>query len=123
MSYQFSEISKHRLSTAHTDLQALFNTVIKYRDCSVLCGYRSRHDQNQLYQQGKSHAMYPQSKHNHYPSLAVDVVPFPVDWKDINRFYHFAGFVFGIAAQMGIRMKWGGDFNGFFDGPHFELID
>lgn len=25
------------------------------------------------------------------------------------------------AAELGIKIRWGGDFKGFFDGPHFEL--
>jgi hypothetical protein len=25
--------------------------------------------------------------------LAVDVAPFPIDWHDLKRFYHFTGYV------------------------------
>ena len=69
------------------------------------------------------------SKHNQEPSLAVDVAPWPIDWNDSHRFYHFAGFVLGIAAALNIRLRWGGDWDSdfdlrdqtFFDLPHFEL--
>ena len=27
------------------------------------------------------------------------------------------------AAGLGIGIRWGGDFNSFYDGPHFELYD
>ena len=72
---------------------------------------------------------YPKSKHNRQPSLAADVIPYPVDWEDSKRFYHFAGFVEGIAAAKGIKIRWGGDWDGdrsfadqnFHDLPHFEL--
>ena len=41
----------------------------------------------------------------------------------------FAGFVLGVANQMGIKLRWGGDWdqdfevqdNKFDDFPHFEL--
>ena len=75
--------------------------------------------------------LYPNSKHNKLPSKAVDVAPYPIDWNDPDRFYHFAGYVRGIAEGMGIKIRWGGDWNGnfdlkdqnFYDLPHFELLD
>ena len=117
---RFSQKSKDNLASCHQDLQDVFNEVIRYKDCSVLCGHRNRHDQNHLYSVGKSHAQYPQGKHNFMPSEAVDAVPYPIKWDDANSFYEFAGFVMGVAAKMGIKIKWGGHFKGFFDGPHYE---
>ena len=66
---------------------------------------------------------------NANPSRAVDVAPYPIDWSDRERFTYFAGFVKGIASQMGIDIIWGGDWdndtdlkdNGFDDLVHFEL--
>ena len=129
MSYKFSKRSKKILSGAHPDLQRLFNEVIKVVDCTVIESYRSRASQNALCFEGKSKLKYPHSKHNHRPSLAVDVIPYPVDWKDFNRFYFFAGLVKGIASQMGIKIRMGADWDGdndfkdqfFHDMPHFEL--
>ena len=68
--------------------------------------------------------------HNSKPSRAVDCVPYPIDWTDRERFTLFAGFVLGVAARMGITLRWGGDWNmnfevkdnRFDDFPHFELI-
>jgi hypothetical protein len=60
--------------------------------------------------------------------MAVDVAPYPIDWSDKEEFCYFAGYVMGIASilhyegLMSHRLKWGGHFKGFFDGPHFELI-
>ena len=54
----------------------------------------------------------PKNKHNaEEPELskAVDVAPYPIDWNDKERFYYFAGVVMGIAIQMGIPLRWGGD--------------
>ena len=125
----FGKTSKKRLSTCDDRLQKVFNEVIKYVDCSVLCGHRGKDDQNKAYKEGKSKAEYPNGRHNRQPSLAVDVSPYPIDWKDLERQTLFAGFVLGIAKQMGIDLIWGNDWDGDFetkdtglkDYPHFEL--
>lgn len=126
---KFSDKSKYRLSTCHHKLQELFEEVIKYYDCSVIEGYRDNIRQDELYRTGQSHLKGGESKHNHSPSLAIDVVPYPIDWQDFNRFYHFTGFVKGVASQLGINIRCGADWDGdnefkdqkFHDMPHFEL--
>ena len=125
----FGKRSRENLLEAHTDLQRLFNEVIKHFDCSVIEGYRDKDEQNKAFNEGKSTLKYPESKHNHRPSLAVDVVPYPIDWNDVNRFHYFAGVVKGIATQFGINIIWGGDWDNdtllndqtFNDLPHFQL--
>ena len=125
----FGKTSKKRLSTCDDRLQKVFNEVIKHVDCSVLEGHRSKDRQNKLYEEGKTKVKYPDGRHNRQPSSAVDVTPYPVDWKDRERQTLFAGFVIGVASQMGIKLRWGGDWdqdfqvvdNRFDDFPHFEL--
>ena len=64
-------------------------------------------------------------------SRAIDITPFPLDWNDTKRFYHFAGLVQGIALGLQIKIRWGGDWdcdndfkdNLFNDLPHFELME
>jgi peptidoglycan L-alanyl-D-glutamate endopeptidase CwlK len=59
----------------------------------------------------------------------VDITPYPVNWDDRERQTLFAGFVMGIARGMGIKLRWGGDWdmdfdvqdNKFDDFPHFEI--
>lgn len=126
---KFGKKSKENLSTTHEKLQKVFNEVIKTVDCSVLEGHRSEVRQNALYKEGKTKVKYPKGRHNSSPSNAVDVVPYPVDWDDRERFHLFAGFVMGTAKAMGITLRWGGDWdtdwqvndNRFDDFPHFEL--
>ena len=126
---KFGSKSKKNLSTCHEDLQKVFNEVIKYVDCSVLEGHRDERTQDRLYEEGKTKVRYPMGRHNSSPSRAVDVVPYPIDWKDRERFHLFAGFVLGMARRMGITLRWGGDWNmnfevddnKFDDFPHFEL--
>lgn len=127
----FSEKSKQRLSTCHPDLQRLFQEVIKHYDCTVVCGHRGKDEQDEAVRTGQSKLAWPYSKHNSLPSKAIDVVPFPIDWTDTSRFYHFGGFVLAVAMNLGIKIRWGGDWNGnlqfrdekFKDLPHFELVE
>lgn len=126
----FSQTSKDRLRTCDEKLQVLFNEVVKTWDCSILCGRRSKEDQNKAYEEGKSKLRYPESKHNLLPSKAVDVAPYPIDWNDLGSFYMFAGYVKRVAENLGIRVRYGGDWDGdkktadqtFNDLPHFELM-
>lgn len=128
---QFSKKSLVRLREAHSKLQEVFLEVINYFDCTVVTGHRSEEEQEHMFDLGRSKVHYPDSKHNHEPALAVDVAPCPVDWEDIKRFHYFAGFVMGVAAEKGIKLRWGGDWdrdtevkdNKFDDLLHFELIE
>ena len=101
----FSDTSKKNLEEAHEDLQKVFNEVIKYIDCKVIEGFRSQVEQDKTYFSGKSKLKYPESKHNQIPCLAVDVVPYPIDWNDRERFYYFAGVVSGVSKSMGIDIR------------------
>ncbi len=125
----FGSKSRQQLQTCNSDLQKVFNEVIRYVDCSVLEGHRDERTQDRLFEEGKTKVKYPMGRHNSNPSRAVDVVPYPIDWNDRERFHLFAGFVLGIARSMGIKLRWGGDWNmnfevddnKFDDFPHFEL--
>ena len=128
---RFGKRSKEKLATCDDRLQKVFNEVIKHVDCSVLEGHRSKERQNKLYEEGKTKVRYPKGRHNASPSNAVDVVPYPIDWHDRERFHLFAGFVLGVANRMGYTLRWGGDWNmnfqvndnNFDDFPHFEIRD
>ena len=132
--YNFSKTSKERLETCHPDLQRLFNEVIKSYDCTILCGFRNETDQNLAYTKGASKKKFPESKHNQTPSLAIDAMPYPVDWSstkaNLCKLYHFVGYVKATADLLGIRIRCGADFNSngvffddnFIDLPHFELV-
>lgn len=124
---KFSKRSNDRLDSCHPDLQRLFRTVIMVTDCTVLEGHRSLARQAELLASGKSKVR--RSKHNERPSLAVDVAPYPIDWEDTERFVAFGEMVIETAKQLGISLRWGGDWDGdgdrsdqtFDDLVHFEL--
>ena len=127
---KFGRKSRANLSTCDHQLQDLFNEVIKYVDCSALEGHREEERQNALYEAGNSKVRFPHGRHNASPSRAVDVSPYPIRWSDRERQTLFAGFCLGMAARMGVQIRWGGDWdkdyevndNKFDDFPHFELI-
>ena len=126
---KYSRSSKDKLKMCHTWLQDVFNKVILTFDCKILEGHRGEVDQNKYFGRGKSKLMWPKSKHNRFPSAALDAAPWPIDWKDIDRFYYFGGYVKGVAASMGIPLRWGGDWDDdtqtndqrFKDLVHFEV--
>ena len=127
----YSILSTKRLSTCHPFLQLIFTEVIKEIDNTILIGFCSKDAQDEAFRNGKSKLRFPQSNHNFRPwSLAVDVAPYPIQWKNIKRFYYFAGHVKAIALSKGISLRWGGDWDGdyiysdqdFNDLVHFELI-
>jgi len=123
----FSKKSQDKLSTCHPDLQRLFNRVNELWPCTILYGRRTPEEQAALVASGASKTL--NSKHVMDPAMAADVSPDPLDWSDTARFYYFGGFVLGVAESMGIKIRWGGDWNGnmqikdqnFNDLVHFEL--
>jgi len=127
---KFSEASKKKLLTCAEPLQIICNEAIEIFDFTVLEGQRSEARQAAMYEQGLSKLLWPNSKHNKEPSMAIDVAPYPIDWNNEERFYLLAGIFFAIAKRHNIKLRWGGDwdrdwqFNDqtFNDLPHFELI-
>jgi len=116
----FSTSSETKLTSCHPDLVRLFREVIKERDCTVLEGHRSMERQKQLFRDGKSKTLA--SKHLTQPSIAVDVMPYPIKWEDREGQLDFATFVYMKAIELGVKVKWGGNFRNFYDSPHWELI-
>ena len=127
---RFSKRSKEILETCDPQLIRIFNEVILTFDCTIISGYRDEKEQNSLVDRGLSKLRFPDSKHNVYPSLAVDAVPYPINWHDRERMTLFAGFVLGTAIELTTQLRWGGDWNmnwevrdnNFDDLAHFELL-
>lgn len=120
MGFKFGKKSLERLSECHEDLQRIANELIKEMDVTVLCGYRGKEEQEQAFINGNSKLRFPHSKHNRKPSLAVDIVPYPIDWKDMKRFLDMCAAIERIADELKIKIILGRDFT-FRDWPHIEL--
>ena len=117
---KYSNRSLKRLESCHSDLQEIMHEAIKVMDITILCGHRDEETQNKAYDKGASLAKWPESEHNEMPSNAVDAAPYPVNWKDTERFARMAGIIEGIAHSKKIPIKWGGDFKNLKDMPHFQ---
>mgnify|MGYP006115859227 FL=1 len=81
--------------------------------------------------EGKSRLGWSNSNYNTSSSSEADVAPYPIDWRNRDRFTYFAVYVLGTAQFLGYPLRWGGDWDGDtetndnrFDGlVHFELAD
>lgn len=139
---KWSTSSEEKLATCHDDLITLANTVLPIHDCTVVWGHRTEAQQEKMFAEGKSKLHYPKSKHNIYPSHAIDLVPYVPDlggptW-DYEYSLYFAGLVLGVAdmlylkGEMQHKIRWGGNWStnrqknfkkvSFYDGLHFELV-
>lgn len=128
--YKYGKSSQARLDTCHPEIQRLFNELIKDWDVSIICGHRTEEAQNAAVKSGNSKTVFPNSKHNSMPSIAVDAALYPIDWNDSGRHYMFVGMVKQKAKDLGINIRCGADWDGdndtgdqtFNDLVHFELL-
>ena len=142
---KFSKSSLDKLNTAHPKLIKIMNEAIKRYDFKVLYGHRSPEEQFELFKKGRTFTngswvktgsvvtnldgTVKKSKHNYYPSHAVDIVPYPIDWNNLQRFKDMAKIVIEVAKELNIKIIWGADWDmdgdikehTFIDYPHFEL--
>lgn len=130
---RFSVASELQLHTCHEDLQRVLREAIKYYDFTVIEGHRGKAAQNAAYAKGLSQLPWPKGNHNGVPSRAADIAPFPVDWKEGEkphlRFAMMMGVVLVCAQQLGVKVRFGMDWNRnldprdetFLDLPHVEL--
>lgn len=135
---RFSEKSLEKLKTCDLRLQRIAHLAIRVMDFTVLEGERGKEEQDHDFETGKSKKKWPDSNHNVTDeekaagklARAMDVAPYPIDWKDRERFCLLAGIMKGIAVSLGYTIRWGGDWNqnnrtkdeNFSDLPHIEIV-
>lgn len=111
----FSAASHAQLLTCVTPLQLVCVEVIKHFDFTVLEGHRGQAAQDAAFASGASQKRWPFGEHNATPSRAVDIWPFPIDWSDqeknVQRCVLLAGMMLATGWHLGIRLRWGGDWN------------
>jgi peptidoglycan L-alanyl-D-glutamate endopeptidase CwlK len=119
MSFILGIRSLQNLSGVHPDLVSVVKRAIQITevDFTVIEGVRSRERQKQLVAKGASKTM----NSRHITGHAVDMVPWPIDWDDLERFEIMAEAMKQAAEELDIPIVWGGDWKTFYDGPHFEL--
>lgn len=129
---QFGKGSLMQLATLHPKLQKVLNEAIKYIDFTIVEGFRGKEAQNAAFKAGLSQKKWPDGNHNKNPSRAADIAPYPIDWKEGEkphlRFAFMMGAVYICARDLGIKVRFGMDWNSnfivdesFIDLPHVEL--
>jgi len=122
MSFVLGAKSKEKLQGVDIRLVRLVEQAIKETtvDFTVLEGLRTPERQQQLVNDGFSQTL----KSKHLTGHAVDLVAIvngKVSW-DKEHYPEIARAMKKAAAEQQVKIRWGGDFKTFFDGPHFELI-
>lgn len=132
MTYKFSNASLSSREKLHPKLKQLVDEMIKHIDFKILDSTRGRAAQTKAFLQGNSKAKFGQSAHNYLPAIAVDLFPAPYEWegkKAESAFKELGRIGLECAKELGIPVRWGGDWNmdgdkttsDAWDKPHFEL--
>jgi|TARA_R100000479_G_scaffold160415_1_gene97818 hypothetical protein len=124
---KFGKRSKERLRGVDTRLVNVLNELVKIMDVTIIEGLRSKQRQEILLKEGKTKTKFSK----HIEGKAVDLAPYPIDWEDRDRFHYMGGMIRGIAKQLNINVRWGGDWdsdgetkdNRFDDLVHVEIKD
>ena len=131
----FGERSKKNLTTVTNNLQIVANEALSVGiiDFSVIEGFRSKDKQDTYFNNNKSKVKWPNSKHNSFPSKAMDLVPYinnKISWNKLHCCI-LAGIVLTCAKKMDINIRWGGNWDmdlepitdqSFQDLVHFEEV-
>jgi len=121
MTFSFGNRSKERLIGVHPDLVKVIEEAIKESplDFSITEGLRTKERQKELFDAGKSQTM----NSRHLTGKAVDIAVIKdgeVTW-DFQYYQLVADHIKKIAKDMKIDIVWGGSWQSFKDGVHFEL--
>jgi peptidoglycan L-alanyl-D-glutamate endopeptidase CwlK len=123
--------------TCDPKIQQLMTKVSEKFPIIIIVGHRNQADQDKAFAEKKSKLRWPKSKHNSNPSRAVDAAPIvmkdgkeTIDWNNRERLAYFGGYVMRVAEELGLKVRWGGDWNSNrdpkddgWDMVHFELVD
>ena len=136
MTWAYSSRSREKLQTCHADLIVLMTEALADPECpsdiTILEGHRGEERQNQMVEEGKSQLPWPRSRHNTFPSMAVDVAPYVggISW-DWEHYYPLAAHIKDVWQRLLMddkvsgqyTLEWGGDWSGGFgpDGPHWQV--
>ena len=127
MTYILGTRSKSNLVGVHPDLVKVVVRALEItpRDFAVIEGRRSSERQKELFRDGKTKTL----NSRHITGHAVDLMPYEGKDAAWNKCEEIAAAMLAAAKELGIHVRWGGDWNEngnskdekFYDGPHFEL--
>jgi len=155
----FGQRSTQKLATCHEDLQKIMHVALAFSqvDFGISHGHRTPEEQMELYKKGREHidgkwiktgttvtncdGHDVQSRHNEFPSMAVDIYAAVPGRKDLAFDVRYLAYIGGVITAEANRLldegkviheiRWGYNWDGddqigtdqrFQDMPHFELI-
>lgn len=134
MGFKLGKTSLARLQGVDETLVNVVKRAIEISevDFSVLEGVRTLERQRELYAQGRTapgKIVTWTMKSKHIDGKAVDLVPYPLDWNDLEKFNKIKDAMFQAARELDVNLRWGADWDGDgnyrekgeYDSPHFEI--
>ena len=134
MGFKLGKTSLARLQGVDETLVNVVKRAIEISevDFSVLEGVRTLERQCELYAQGRTapgKIVTWTMKSKHIEGKAVDLVPYPLDWNDLEKFNKIKDAMFQAAREQDVNLRWGADWDGDgkyrekgeYDSPHFEI--
>lgn len=149
---KFSTKSFSKLSSCTRDIQTILQEVVKYRDCTIVEGHREAEAQHDHWKKGRKlkrpsdikiadnweiinkskvvtykDGYTKLSKHQKYPSIAIDVVPYPEMWNSKEAFHEFRGVVKYVQdrlfkeGRIDHKLSNGFDLWDGWDLPHWQI--
>lgn len=117
---ELSDRDRKRLAGVHPDLVRVAQRAKQDgAEFLVIEGLRTKERQEELVAQGRSQTMFSR----HLTGHAMDLGATPggvLTWAK-SAYVELAEKVKTAAKAEGVPLEWGGDWKGFFDGPHFQL--
>lgn len=134
MGFKLGKTSLARLKGVDETLVNVVKRAIEISevDFTVLEGLRTLERQRELYAQGRTapgKIVTWTMKSRHIEGKAVDLVPYPLDWNDLDKFDKIKDAMFQAAKELDVNLRWGADWDGDgnyrekgeYDSPHFEI--
>lgn len=121
MAFKLGWLSRSKLKGVHSDLVRVVERAIELTtvDFKVLEGLRSVDRQAQLVRAGASRTMLSRHITGHAVDLGA-LVDGKIRW-DWPLYYKIAEAMKTAALELGTPLEWGGDWETFKDGPHYQL--
>jgi peptidoglycan L-alanyl-D-glutamate endopeptidase CwlK len=122
MGFDLNQRSLNNLKGVNPDMVAIVHRAAELSPVYFVVteGLRTVKRQAELVAKGASRTM----NSKHLTGRAVDVAAFPdgkLSWEF--RYYKTISQAFKQAAnELGVKIRWGGDWKSFVDSPHFELV-
>jgi peptidoglycan L-alanyl-D-glutamate endopeptidase CwlK len=124
--YSFGDKSKDRMFGVIPRLINTAERALSYNimDMTVLDYGGVRNDETQKMLVGRGASSTLRSKHliqDDGFGHALDLAPYPVDWKNIHRFTLMATLMYRAAPEEGLVLEWGGHWTNPADYCHFHV--